>query len=575
MKRNLRWILPLALALLLRLALLGAQPLDDREAALAWQAWEIAHGGQPLLRPELTYLFPTAALFWLQLNGDWVARLWPALAGLSLVLVPWALRRELGERFAFWLALGLALDPFLTAASRRADGAILAAAALAWALTAVRKGRPGWAGAAFMLALMSGPGVWHLALGLLLTLLLLTSLSYEQVRMTWDMVRWLWPVRGRGVSRALSGAAAVLVLAALVRPAALTAWLKGLPNWLAGWNWATGLSPGFFLLGGLVYGFLPLGLGLLARWQDRRQQRRDFFAAALAIWGAMTAFVVVFYPAHHPTDFLWAVLPFWWLAAGLLAQAEPWLLTGGLPVWTAASVTAGMFAFLWLQMEAVLVRFGGFSQPVQLFAWTVNLSERGAQFLVWLVGWLILLVALALFASLWGAQAARRGFWQGAGVMAGLFTLALSWGATGVRVPAGFEFWQAEGKVVGARVLQATVDDFSTWNGNDPGSLDVVLLGSDLPSVRWALRDYHPSAAAGLAADRSPSLVLTTSTADFVAGQEYRGQLLVWQKRPLWQLGADWNAWGRWIMLRQAPSVDEKLILWVRMDLFPDGRTQP
>ncbi len=575
-KKTLPWAFVLALALFLRLALLGALPLDDREAALALRAWEMAQGERLLLPAELTYLFPSAALFWLQAAGNWAARLWPALAGVGLVLAPWVLRHELGERFAFWLAFGLALDPFLVAASRRADGAMLAAAALVWALVALRRGRLFGGGFALMLALMSGPAIWFLVTGGLLTLSLLTLFAYNQVQMTWDMIRWLWPAGGKRMRSLWLGAAAALLLAACLHPPALTAWLNALPRWLAGWNSPQVAHPGlFFLAGGIFYGFLPLGLAILARLDAWRRGHQDFFAAALGVWGAATALVVLLYPAHQPIDWLWAMLPLWWLGAAFLARSEPFLLNVTPAATAAAAISLAVLAFLWMQLQAVLLRFGPYPQAVTLWGWTFTMSERSLQWVVWVVGWLIWLVALSLVASFGGQRETWRGFWQALGIFAFVITLSFAWGATGARVPDGFELWQAEGKTVGAPVLRATLETMIARNGGEPDELPIVLVGIDSPALRWTLRGYAVSVAPGPEIGDSPAFVISMETENFPALQAYRGSPFAWRRQPAWHLGPDSAAWGRWIFLRQAPAIEERVVLWARADLFPDGNLLP
>jgi len=74
----------------------------------------------------------TGLLFFLFGDSNAIARLWPALAGSLLVLLPWTFRGYLarypaGRIAGLVLAFGLALDPGLVAASRLAGGPMLAA----------------------------------------------------------------------------------------------------------------------------------------------------------------------------------------------------------------------------------------------------------------------------------------------------------------------------------------------------------------------------------------------------------------------------------------------------------------
>lgn len=122
--------------LFMRFFALGAQPLTTEEAATSWIAWATAMGFSDSLAsfplvveavPPNSSLFYAlqGLLFWVAGGSDVLARLWPAAAGLILVLLPWFIRHELGRHTALVLALLFAIDPWLVAYSRLADGIML------------------------------------------------------------------------------------------------------------------------------------------------------------------------------------------------------------------------------------------------------------------------------------------------------------------------------------------------------------------------------------------------------------------------------------------------------------------
>jgi predicted membrane-bound mannosyltransferase len=85
-------------------------------------------GSQP------AYIFLTGSTFAVFGSSDFTARLWPALLGGCLVLLPFFFRRPLGRLAALVCAFGLALDPGLVAVSRQAGGPMLAVSFLLLAL---------------------------------------------------------------------------------------------------------------------------------------------------------------------------------------------------------------------------------------------------------------------------------------------------------------------------------------------------------------------------------------------------------------------------------------------------------
>lgn len=563
--KSLRWSVVFLLAAGLRFLLLNTPPLDDREATLALQALALAQGGHPLLRPELAYLFPTAVFFWLFSAAEWTARLWPALAGLSLPLAVWVLRRDLGEDFAFWLGLGLALDPFLVAASRRADGTMLGIAALAWLLVALR--RSSWlaAGALGMLALMSGTSLWLAALAVLLTALLLLSLAYEHTRLMWNMGRMVWRASPGRLRQALAGALTVLAAAAVVHPPAAGAWAQALPDFIAGWRQLAVLPPVLFIWAVPVYGLLPFGLVVASRIFDRLNGRRDFFSAGLASLAFFIAFVVVFYPLHQPVDLAWMSLPAWWIGAGFLTRLQPHLRMFRLPQALGVLVTVTVTAFSWLQFLAVQTRFYGDQTLISIGAWQLTIPETAVQILVWLVGWLILLISLLLIATTWGAAAAWQGFGLGALVVLLVYTLGMAWSPTGMRTANGLEFWQAEGQVVGAPLLRSEIARRLNGSGYAPADLQVRVDGVPWPSAAWAVRDWMPMDGPSLAA-------LTLTDRPPADAAQWRGTPLRWLKRPVWPAALDLSGWLRWAMLRQVSTYPETIVFWVNPALFPDAQ---
>ncbi|MHB1355164.1 MAG: hypothetical protein ACYCZF_04195 [Anaerolineae bacterium] len=133
--------------LVIRLVGLGYFPLRAEEATNALAAWRILQpvGWQPAAYSPLI-VNAGMVFFWIIRASDFTARLLPALAGASLVLLPSLWRKELGRIGALAVAGLLALSPSFLTFSRSADGALLASALCAWAGTllyrAVISGEP-------------------------------------------------------------------------------------------------------------------------------------------------------------------------------------------------------------------------------------------------------------------------------------------------------------------------------------------------------------------------------------------------------------------------------------------------
>ena len=149
---------------------LGGMALSDAEAVHTLRAY---HPDQitefsPVISQQPAYLAVTGLLFAIFGSSNFAARLYPALAGTLLVLLPYLLsRREnkavLAVPTALILSLGLALDPGLVIASRTVGSPMAAISFLLLALCMIYSRQAILAGILTALALLSGstiiPGV--------------------------------------------------------------------------------------------------------------------------------------------------------------------------------------------------------------------------------------------------------------------------------------------------------------------------------------------------------------------------------------------------------------------------------
>ncbi len=147
-RERVAWLLLGVLALALRLVALGARPPHHDEAVHAHFAQQLLATGS--YRYDPTYHGPllfyvTAPLFALFGESVATARLYPALAGAALALLPICLRRRLGAGPALWTGFVLAISPSLLYYSRFARNDVPVALFTAVALVLLaRLRRSGW-----------------------------------------------------------------------------------------------------------------------------------------------------------------------------------------------------------------------------------------------------------------------------------------------------------------------------------------------------------------------------------------------------------------------------------------------
>ncbi len=142
---HLGWALVAALALVTRLAMLGARPLDAAEAGRALRQLALLRSG-PVAGIHFYWTDLVQAAFFAALGaGDFRSRLIFALAGLLLIAGAFAMRRRLGRAGAIAFAALLVFSPTVAYYSRAADNLLpaMAFAVLALALFLKLADEPG------------------------------------------------------------------------------------------------------------------------------------------------------------------------------------------------------------------------------------------------------------------------------------------------------------------------------------------------------------------------------------------------------------------------------------------------
>lgn len=587
------WGLALLLGLGLRLLNLGASPLSESEAAWALQALHPANG----IGSQPGYVQISGLIFALFGATELTARLFPALSGAALVWLPVLLRRGLGRPAALVLAFGLALDPGLVTISRQAGGPMpaLAAGLLAVGLWQAGRAGPGWqpalAGALAGLALLCGPTAWFglLAGGLGWAALRLfarqapaaPSIAAPQpppepegpdLAETAPAEVEADPAGAARISPAaraalVGGLASFLLIGSglFSRPQGLAAALGALPDFLAAWVRPAAAPAGQML--GLLLVYAPLALifaGVaLARWLEARLLQAPGAVEPPAtprlwVYFAAAALLALLYPGRQPGDLAWALVPLWGAAAIGLAAYLPVELPHPIAA-TQAGLTFVMAALLglWLASSEVLI-------PANAQVWW---GLRPA-----IVIGILALSALttALVALGWRWEYARDGLVWGLTAALAVYATAALWGAAYLRPNQPQELWgrpPAPGQV---DLLRATLAQLSNRERGLPTQAEIVSL-VDTASLRWALRAYSQARfVASLPGDPGqPALVITRQQDQLPAlSAGYRGQDFVWWVRPGWEGGLPPNL-ILWLAYRQAPLMNESLIVWARNDLFP------
>jgi len=279
----------------------------------------------------------------------------------------------------------------------------------------------------------------------------------------------------------------------------------------------------------------------------------------LSVWALVALLVALFYPAHQVSDLAWMLIPLWALASLELARALNMHTEERLEVLGVAALTVIILAFIWLNFLGLL-QSPAASEQTTLRTWLLF----GSFFL--------LFISVMLVAVGWSLRSARFGAVLGLAIALGLYTIGAMAGAAGLRtIPNAAEMWGAGSSTLpDADLVLGTVDQISDWSKDNTDSQPVTIAGIDSPALRWLLRDHSVTVTPALDAVSAPPIVITTGQNNLALAARYRGQELVWRQDAQWnQTGfADWFGWLGFHQILQNP---QKIVIWVRDDLFLDA----
>lgn len=541
------------MAVLVRLVLLGDAPLSDLEANWAMQARNVALGSPGNVGPQPAYVILTGLLFHILDDTNFLARFLPALFGGLMVSTAYAFRGKLGRIPAILLALGLAFDPGLVAVSRLAGGPMLALSLPVLAVSALYAGFPVLGGILIGLGLLSGSPLWALLLSAGIALALLQPLKrsiFDRNRDAFgDLLRRMNPGR-RGLVAALL-TFLIVGTGFVFTPSALGAFANSIPAYFAGWFSLTGVPISRMISTYFLYNPLAIVFAMVAiflAWKDGRD-----FLRGISIWWLVAVVIVIVYPARQTPDLVFLLFPTWILAGAGLQQLfrrdEHILISTG---------QAGLIVVLMIMLYLTFANFQ-----------TADLTQSGIQNWGFMLAVAAMVIASTVLVGLgWSWKAAFTGFGWGAGIVMGVSffsatTMLVSQNQNDIR-----ELWYPAPVVEETELLMETIGQYGLKQSGRADTLDMAVF-FDVASIRWMLRDVHGVDFYSQPRNITDKDAILSLARDEALIQEdlYQGQDFPWWAYPGWEGGLP-QEWWRWMTFREAPIVNDKVVLWVRADIF-------
>ncbi|MCA9933493.1 MAG: glycosyltransferase family 39 protein [Ardenticatenaceae bacterium] len=545
-------------AAILRFAELGHIPLSPAEAAGALGVWQFWQPDTAVITVQSPAYFTLTALL-TQLFGfsDAVMRAVPVLFGVGLTLLPWLLRRQLGNMGALVTSLLLAVSPLAAITARTANGDAIALFALllffaAW-LRYEESEELRWF-YAMMGAVALGLTSSALFYGGLLTLLLTHRLDGALL----GPYDYTWPRRGIWQKAGAFGLVVFLALGSLFlwHLPALGSTASLLGDWVRSFGFSGGLDALINPLLTLVrYEIVLLPLGLMAMlWLLKSNGRLPNF---MMLW-AVLLLVLLALQWGNPSIALLLMLPGYLLLGQMaddvlqgLDDPLTWIFTIGL-------VLLGALMFVNIARFARLVSYSA-----------EDLSN------MWLALFVFVFTAVTVyFFWAWAQRPTYQALILAALVLFGFYQWGTAWwlghdAANDVR-----ERWvQAPATDDDVPVLIHTIQEISSQaSGSDVG---VDILNSvDSPVLHWYLRQFPQlTMANAVPLNTQTGIVITLQNIEAGFGSDYFGSDFGLLRTGLVpeSLGSPLPTLDtiRWWFFHDSHAIatEERVVLWIRTDL--------
>ena len=583
-----------ALGLWLRVAELDSVPLSADEATqalAAWRALNPALAGTTIV-PESPLLFMLHGLSFSTLGASaFSARIFTALAGALLVILPLLFRDVLGRGRAFLFSFVLAFSPVLLIASRAdspAVWALLSAGLGLWALWRwwqhAATGSALLATACFAATvLLTDPAGYVLALVLAGAGAL--ALAWQRVDepdndvVPGVMARlrgWPWPFS------LLVGVLTVFVVATgfMLYLPGLSAVSELLGQGVAGIvTPQPGSPPLFGLLAALFYEPVLWVFAVVAVWLLARRGSLGLLDRFFASWMVLAGAALLVYRGAGPAHALWLIVPMVGLTTSvavhvLAADDHPFLEVPWWGKWVTAMTLFAMLTIFTINLQAIARAL--LSVPGSNF---VNAPVNPIN-VIWTSIWLLfIVVGYFLTSSLWGSTTSLKGGAIGLLTFALVTSVGSGWSAAVTNAGNPIEFWHVQPTGREALLLRDTLLELTRRESGGFPELPVFVLAEDDGVVAWLLRDFlnvtyitQPDEA------RTQEVVLLPLLAEPPElGGSYVGQDFILQRTwPMTSLeGLDFIPWWLQRRTRMPDLPAQTMVLWLRQDIYDGAPFDP
>jgi hypothetical protein len=550
----------LIVAIALRLVNLNGVSLTNNEAQHALCALDgHRQGCEEISR---LYLFFTNTIFTFFGANNFFARVFPAMIGSLIVLIPFMLESLIDRKSGIVLAVCLALDPILIQTSRAADSTIIGIVFILFLGTFLLKRNWMAALVIFAFGLLSGTSFW---IGLIIlgmaygvTWLLTRKNEGEELHRNNSMdalknqiknknylliLFLLWVGISTRMLTDLRGLLSPLKSLVAIFPSDATLMVK-----------AT-LPTDVRLIAFLFYSFYAIIFSFSAFFHaEQNQNRRNLFFLIWILLG-MVVYLVPQFPLYEAA---WICIPMWVLAASRMVQIGNAALQEKKAI--RIPILVGIAILVFLSLQVIRLHY--------LLSVGLDLSKN----LALLVAPLVLCI---LFILLYGYGWSKIHALQVVSVLfllCGTFALVRNANrSANITDTIEYELIREGSYLKNTDILIEEIENYRTKNEILPEDMDIALSSNDqTEGMEWVLRDYSVSIISELSENESSSYeVLILNSDSTQAFPEHESENLVLFSKLAW-VQEDYSGFLpneilEWLIYRTATLQNETCTVWFRL----------
>ncbi len=551
-------ILIAALACLTRLIGLGGAALSMNEAENALTAADLfATNGSGA--GQLLYELPTALLFKLFGESEFTARLFPAVCGILLALLPLFFMNRLGRGKALTLGFLLALDPVLLFWSKRADALLPSVLMTAIAGVCLYLGMNARGLLFLLLALCGGERAWPAVI----ILVILTALE----PLANKVFRPVLPGKKDLAAVCLGFLALILCFGAF--PGGIACFGNGFVNAFSALPDWTRPGAAAMLIAVFLYLGIPLLLVILRCVFERTAKylaQAALFALPALLWMGITALPYV-------------SLLLWLIAADVvLGMVEA--VRGAekrFAFWVTACAVPGVYSYFWFRLVD-LFRYPTTNQAASVL-WngqtvTLPFSRMTASVILTVISILIIVLVVKILSDLFDPRVFYPGLICGGMIIMlwGLVTNAWTAGnfdreadhPASARASGSITLLDGGDAAAADSAFLKLFEETRAKRGDASNRPWVLNLASDDAILRWQLRDVD-----GI--ENSGNIHSNLDTVDVILDPDethgysyagFSGGLFTLEKFRNFRSYSLYD-WGKWILFRDGPTVSKSISMWV------------